>query len=68
MALQTISMPNVSPLPIHTSPLKVSSNSIISLSVFSTKLTISSARWRSKIPSSVKVILRLPRIKSCFPK
>ena len=35
-------------------------------SVFLTNVKISSARFRSKIPSSVRVVFRLLRIRSCL--
>ena len=58
---------HAAPPPIVISPLICGLLELKSYSVFSTKDRISSARFLSMIPSSVNVILRLPRISSCFP-
>ena len=56
-----------SPQPTDTTPLISSSRSVSSFSVLSARSTISSARRRSSIPSSVNVTLRAPRENSVTP-
>ena len=60
-------MASVSPPPIYTSPLTGDSAALNSASVFSTSETISCARLRRNIPSSVSVIFLFPRRNSVFP-
>lgn len=59
--------PSVSPVPMYTSPVTASSGLESSACVRETSSIISSARFRSSIPSSVSSILRLPRTMSCLP-
>ena len=60
-------MASVSPPPIWTSPLMVSSAALNSDSVFSTNVTISCALLRRNMPSSVREIFLFPRRNNVFP-